>query len=66
LHLTERGCVADQPQRVGNCKRLDYFNEFVFGEALRLVEDDTAALLSKRKQRGSAPAMRLDKAEMQF
>jgi len=36
---TERGCVEDQPQRVGSSKAPGACS------VLRLVEDDTAALL---------------------
>src|SRR6266704_1115083 len=35
---TERGCVEDQPQRVGSSKASGAYS------VLRLVEDDTAAL----------------------
>src|SRR6266487_3679738 len=43
---TERGCVEDQPQRVGSSKASRACS------VLRLVEDDTAALRSNSAGRG--------------
>ena len=44
----------NQPQRVGMVRAFGYFGSVRVCEALRLVEDDTAAVLPKRKQRGIA------------
>ena len=40
---TERGCVEDQPQRVGSSKASGACS------VLRLVEDDTAVLRTRRR-----------------
>src|SRR5436190_14734039 len=45
---TERGCVEDQPQRVGSSKASGACR------VLRLVEDDTAALRSNGRLKGHA------------
>jgi hypothetical protein len=41
---TERGCVGDQPQQLGNECGLRKYQQAFPSDMLRLVEDDTTAL----------------------